>query len=375
MAITGSFNTSVGTVAAPAPAPSPTPMTLSATLGPRPIAYSTAPLSSGLTRQSAGAAAANTYMATKQQTVQQAIGTGGISGGAVAMTSAPKPAGYLGMAKIPGSTAQPTPAPQPEIVYDQTGQGWSYDSYGQPYPVDSAGNPVQIQPSGYQSGGQSSGGQPAYYEDQGQSTEPSRYMVPVGTSIARDAAKQESVGFFRRIWNWMTGKKSQFGAEMNLPEVAASLVERARQGDQNAMALIATCSANAKKGNERARIACLHISRYIKNNPQIETHKVLPIAKQAHVNAQSMKMADGEILTDNRVRSMASSFGSEFERRAFIDGFNNHQNGRIYPADVAARNLGRTVGYARGIQALRMPGAHVRDFSPVVGWELTGKLK
>lgn len=364
ISVKGGGSISLGGIQAPQPG-TPAPEVLSATLtpiGPRTVGYSTAPISSGLTRRSAGAAAANTYMATKQQTVAQAIGTAPVSGGAairggaVRMTAPPPPKAYQGMAPIPGGASYaPAEAPPPEGTY--------YEDETQTAQPSQDGQYYEDAPSGYVDDGQG-----YYEEEQGPS-----YMVPVQTSLNRDATRTESIGFFRRIWNWLTGKKTSpqmAGESMSLPQIAASLVERARLGDQNAMAMIAACSLNAKRGNERAQTACAHIERYITHNPVIQTHKTLSPYDQAQVNAQSLRMAEGELLTDDRIRGMQSAFGSEYERQRFAHGVNHHENGRVYPHAPAAENLGRTVGYARGLQVIQLPGARVSDFSPTVGWEL-----
>lgn len=48
---------------------------------------------------------------------------------------------------------------------------------------------------------------------------------------------------------------------------AIDLVERARAGDQNAMAMIAACREQSKAGNKRAFVTCQCIERYCLNNP------------------------------------------------------------------------------------------------------------
>lgn len=50
-------------------------------------------------------------------------------------------------------------------------------------------------------------------------------------------------------------------------KAAAELSERARAGDQNAMAMIAACREQAKRGNKRAFVTCICIQEYCKTNP------------------------------------------------------------------------------------------------------------
>jgi hypothetical protein len=301
----------------------------------------------GLTRRGAGAAAASTYVATKQQTVQQQ--TGRVLGGAVAMTSRPaaKPKGYMGMAPMPGDQGG---APQ-----DEGGGG---APQGQTYTTQA-----------YQD--QGGGGQQAQPQEQYAEEAPMTMSMRMPEGADEPAAVPP--GFFTRIWNWITGKQatSTFSSERTtVAQAAAMLVERARVGDQNAMAMISLIGANAKKGNEKAKEALIEVERYIRHNPVIKSHKALPLAAQAKVNAQSLFMAEGPPLTDDRIRRMAASFGNERDRHAFADGVNNHENGKIYPHDIPARNIGRTVGYARGLQVISQPGCPISEYSPIVGWEL-----
>jgi hypothetical protein len=50
-------------------------------------------------------------------------------------------------------------------------------------------------------------------------------------------------------------------------KASVDLAERARAGDQNAMAMIAACREQAKAGNKRAFVTCMCIEHYCKNNP------------------------------------------------------------------------------------------------------------
>jgi hypothetical protein len=307
------------------------------------------------TRSGSGAAAASTYVATKQQTVQQQ--TGRILGGAVAMTSAPKPKGYLGMTGVAPSGGGSAPADTPDQQMQQQ---------------QAAAQAQQEQASG---GGGGGGGQQEQYakgyipDEQGAGGAPEDAMTMTMPTGATDT----KVSLWHRIINWITGKKTAtFSSERTtMEEAAAMLVERARVGDQNAMAMLSLIGSNAKKGNAKAREALVHVERYIRHNPVVKAHKGLPLAAQAKVNAQSLAMAQGAPLTDDRIRQMASAFSSEDERHAFADGVNNHENGKIYPHDLRARNLGRTVGYARGLQKVNCePNCPISEFSSIVGWEL-----
>lgn len=62
----------------------------------------------------------------------------------------------------------------------------------------------------------------------------------------------------------LSDKARTIGHQM---KAAAELAERARAGDQNAMAMIAACREQAKQGNKRAFVTCVCIEQYCKMNP------------------------------------------------------------------------------------------------------------
>ena len=66
-------------------------------------------------------------------------------------------------------------------------------------------------------------------------------------------AKQE--GIFARFFSWLFGKKTTSLQASGDPvtDACAALVQRARQGDQNAMGMIASVRKSAQQGNPRAR--------------------------------------------------------------------------------------------------------------------------
>jgi len=50
-------------------------------------------------------------------------------------------------------------------------------------------------------------------------------------------------------------------------EIAADWVQRARAGDQNAIASISACREQAQRGSLRAKVSCALIARYCNENP------------------------------------------------------------------------------------------------------------
>lgn len=64
--------------------------------------------------------------------------------------------------------------------------------------------------------------------------------------------------------NQLREKARTIGSQM---KAAIDLAERARSGDQNAMAMIAACREQAKRGNMRAFVTCKCIEFYCTSNP------------------------------------------------------------------------------------------------------------
>jgi hypothetical protein len=64
--------------------------------------------------------------------------------------------------------------------------------------------------------------------------------------------------------NQLQDKARTIGVQM---KAAVDLAERSRSGDQNAMAMIAACREQAKKGNMRAFVTCKCIETYCLANP------------------------------------------------------------------------------------------------------------
>jgi hypothetical protein len=198
------------------------------------------------------------------------------------------------------------------------------------------------------------------------------------------------------------------GKPATINDGAAQLVERARQGDQNAIALICQVRDNAKKGLPRAKQAVVALGRYIERNPvdsqgsmgeelaeEAETDalaedvldccfegdyvevvrelvpdlatKSIPKAIVALANGPSLLPADGAThITD--VRDSLT----DAEKKAFAKGY---RQGMRELDDVptglqCAFLLGHILGTARRIQAVRLPGVPVSVLSPSAGFEL-----
>jgi hypothetical protein len=135
------------------------------------------------------------------------------------------------------------------------------------------------------------------------------------------------------------------GDEMTPQGAAASLVRRARMGDQNAISIIALVRENAARGVARAKATLSAIMAYINGNPAT--------------------MA-GESYANSSIRNYADQFTSNTEKAAFFHGVQFGEEGRIRsfsPADHRAHAIGKTLrhterrnaaynaGYAIGARA------------------------
>jgi hypothetical protein len=94
--------------------------------------------------------------------------------------------------------------------------------------------------------------------------------APIATPVALAVAPKP--GLFARFMAWLgfvkkTEAKIAGDAPMSRLEAAGSLVRRARQGDQNAMAIIVMARQNAGTGNVQAKLAVACIKKYIETHP------------------------------------------------------------------------------------------------------------
>lgn len=159
-------------------------------------------------------------------------------------------------------------------------------------------------------------------------------------------------------------------------EKAGELVERARQGDQNAMAIIALVRENRKKGNPRASCSFEFIQEYIQSHPiasfgaENERRK----ARDEYTWACPL-LANGPTLTNRRIVQTASVFGNEEDRRAFLFGVSRADRAQAAPGvldetQVKLFKIGKVIGQARKLQAVRRPDSKISAFDPMIGWEL-----
>ena len=173
-------------------------------------------------------------------------------------------------------------------------------------------------------------------------------------------------------------------------------VERARLGDQNAIATLVEVRENAKKGDPRAKYVHAVALDYAKNKPVLESFS--PGAEMANTSAPHLErvlgvvgqggerasadplgyaiilaaclpaagvnlptaivLANGPPLFRSRIESVAGAFGSDDERQAFLSAASGRlpHRDRLSEFPLAIRHAlgaGAVVAKARRLQALR----------------------
>jgi len=168
-------------------------------------------------------------------------------------------------------------------------------------------------------------------------------------------------------------------AGMTQTEAAHTLVRRSRNGDQNAMAIIALVRDNAKAGNLQAILTAKIMKQYIDTHPvTIDTLDMgyddmvpTPTAPATdNTKATAIKLAQGPKLDASRVSSFlhAAGFGAE-EVASFKHGYAGRPMRNPDPRIQRANKFGAVVSHAHKLQAIQAGGA-VSKFDPMIGWEL-----
>lgn len=152
-------------------------------------------------------------------------------------------------------------------------------------------------------------------------------------------------------------------------EIARQLVNRAREGDQNAAAIIVVARENAAKGNPKAQEAIRLIREYIDKNPMSDVGAEVKTDRTHPRNWAAVWLANGPALSNGRIREFMAGFGSDEEAEAFLYAARNWQDDDMAGDDSGIVDMGRAVGYARAIQKVRMPGSRISEFCPAAGWE------
>jgi hypothetical protein len=221
----------------------------------------------------------------------------------------------------------------------------------------------------------------------------------------------------RKIVKWIA-PKPQIGGTAIIPhsastvqQAARELVERARQGDQIAIASISIVTKQAKQGNPKSKVAYQAIETYIKKNPvkvytsfgydvlretladeravDLEsamgndyTKAIIGVAPQVAIksvpkaivtiaNGPSLLQQDSSTLIDE----LGKNFSDEKLRRAFALGVKHcdaamAQIQKLPPECHSPLMIGYLIGMARRIQAIRLPNVPVSVLCRTAGWEL-----
>lgn len=179
---------------------------------------------------------------------------------------------------------------------------------------------------------------------------------------------------------------------------AACLVIRSREGDQNAMGILFMLGKQAKQGNRKAARAVQEIQRYIQANPvkssfgaevpndgpllkklnhftQTDDNreycmavvKLVPLCSERAITILSH---GPDVFHDElRLQCLSTSFGGEDETGAFGYGLIGEEIDPQTDGQAKAWHVGRCIGLARKIQAVRI-GAPLGVLNPRVAWEL-----
>lgn len=214
--------------------------------------------------------------------------------------------------------------------------------------------------------------------------------VDVGDDDLADNVRATLTHSQDRIMKQLQRKKMRLTAE--------ALVLRARAGDQNAMSHIVMIRENAKRGSKRAMLSQQLIYEYLQDNPLTDfgqegtpqvvkkNRALVAFAKSVRakdpqhtmtalevwapaLNAQqiAVSLANGPSLVgtnNSRINQLIGSMkvddGEKSIIQKSIDAWRNRQ----------AHPIGRLLGLARCIQAVRLPKIPIAILSPMAAWEL-----
>lgn len=178
-------------------------------------------------------------------------------------------------------------------------------------------------------------------------------------------------------------------------EASRDVVERARAGDQVAMAIIAEVRDNAKRGDARAKYTADVMRRYIADNPPIDfgvcdvTHfptlaKLWGLDQQPSAeSAARVFIETADKVKPNQaivalvhgpnnealavaVRNLLTTDG---QKAAFSDAADQKKPRKLAGEEQTAWNLGRIFAFSRAIRRLADESFPISMFCPACGWE------
>jgi hypothetical protein len=200
-------------------------------------------------------------------------------------------------------------------------------------------------------------------------------MVPIGKSPPV-ITPTDKPGIFVRIWRFffcepkapaVATVHGDFGGDPSNTQqaAAASLVRRARAGDQNAMGTLNLIRENAAKGEPKAVTMYDLLCSHVRQNPT--DGGVSSAVDKSYVAA--IRLSHGEPLSNSRIQEYAATMSGE-EERAFVDGMYQRPSFGSDPQLRRANFMGRTIGIARKLQEIRLPQSQIRNYDHACAWEL-----
>ena len=175
----------------------------------------------------------------------------------------------------------------------------------------------------------------------------------------------------------------------SLATLTGDLVERARQGDQNAMATIAEVRETAGQGGAKAKNALAFIMKYIKAHPfdafqgeELDKIKVLIHGEKPLELLESLANTDSYVAATLLADGPAINYkniGKQLNLRERDVLFHGVRNGRRKDAfngielterEQVLAQAGKVLCICRAILDVRKPNARLRNFCPLVAWEL-----
>ncbi len=264
---------------------------------------------------------------------------------------------------IAPQSMQPAPSPVPmRPVYQPVSQ-----------PTQSTYSPVS-QPA------QQQWSPPPTWDEVQSTTAESRLTKSGGAALqaAIDPDLKPKLSLWHRILVFLHIEKAPatMGAEStSRVGLAHATVRAARNGDQNAMALMAAVRDDAAKGNFQAQVSMKLMQEYINQNPVgSATFAADPRADMLARRATSIAvcLADGPPLSNASIGLLAdrARFSGE-TREAFFSGVVGAMpKSRPTPPIREAHRAGTIVAVARKLQALRAPSVRVGSVDANLGWEL-----
>lgn len=209
---------------------------------------------------------------------------------------------------------------------------------------------------------------------------PIDFAKPLSAPVA--AALEESE---RCIMNSVEKEEIRLAAE--------DLIDQARAGDQNAVAMLVCIRQSAEQGSKRARFTMKMLLRYARskksraqfggeetervlsalsseitvNDPMHYSSAVLSMASRLTVDQAGVTLSNGPRLDNSRISSLSDSFEGE-DKEAFYAGINDWESRKESPS--VPHRIGKCVGLARTIQLVRLPHTPISKLSKAAGWEL-----